>query len=177
MLSKLIVAELRRMGADGARGPQTVELGGGALPAVRLELLDLDRYSAALGRLCLSGGAPPPIDAGAPDAVAQRDERLSALASALAAQLGYLEEPLAIVERDADEQAAILRSHPPQRDEGAICYWELTLAMAERPALTLARYQWAPGLPEREPVPYPAAFSQLGRLADSLAAALCALTP
>lgn len=44
--------------------------------------------------------------------------------------------------------------------------------MADQPAPTLARYQWAPGLPEREPLPYPAAFSQIGRLADSLAAAL-----
>lgn len=172
MLSKLIVAELRRIGADAPNSPHVVELGGGALPAVRLELFDLDRYSAALGRIAVSGGTLPPIDAAAPDAAAQRSERLNALARTLTAQLSYLEEPLAVVEQDAEAQVALLRSLPPQRDERAICYWELTVDLTDRTTLSLARYEWAPGRPEREPLPYPVAFSQLGRIADSLAGAM-----
>lgn len=181
-LSKALTAELKRLAADGAaaaalpatdEGARLVELPAAeGRPAARLELLDLDRFSVSLRRLTVAAGPLPPIDQALPDAAARRDARLAALAGAIIARLSYLEEPLAVVEADAAEGQAQLRSSPPLREEGEISYWEVLISAGAETALSLARYHWSPELPEREPQPYPVASPQLGRLADSLAAAL-----
>lgn len=184
-LSKALTAELKRLAAERDalaalpatdEGARLLELAAAeGRPALRLELFDLDRFSVSLRRLTLAAGPLPPIDRALPDAAAQRNARLSALAGAVIARLSYLEEPLAVVESDAAEGQAQLRSSPPLREEGEISYWEVTVSAGEGAALSLARYRWSPEMPEREPLPYPAASPHLGRLAESLTAALASL--
>lgn len=174
-LSKALAAELRRLAADAAaaaalpvtaEGARLIELPAADLPALRLELFDLDRFSVNMRRLTVATNTLPPPDA------AQRSDRLDALANMLINRLSYLEEPLTLVEVDAGDGLAQLRSNPPLREEGQISYWELVISLDPTPALSLARYHWSPELPEREPLPYPAASPQLGRITDTLAGAL-----
>jgi hypothetical protein len=168
-LSKLITSELRRLGAaqTPVEGVRTITLGGvDNLPAVRLELADLDRYSAALHRITIGAAFAPPASHAAAQA------QLSSIAQAVIDQLDYLEEPLAVVESDVGEGVSQVRSNPPQRDENELSYWEVQLNLTSEPGASLTRYRWAPELPEREVQPYPVAFAHLGRIAESLAAAL-----
>lgn len=126
-------------------------------------ITDSDRYSVTLQTLVVGDQ----VEIG-------EDTRafLSAKAAALARQLSYLEEPLAVWELDGREGIAQLRSSPPQRDGEAISYWEVVLRTGERASATLARFRWQPGLAEREQVDYPATFAIVARLTNSLAAAL-----
>jgi hypothetical protein len=184
-ISKTLTSELKRLAADSAavdalpttdEGARLLDLPAAeGQPAARLELFDLDRFSVSLRRLTLAAGALPPIDRALPDAAARRNAQLSALADAVIARLSYLEEPLALVEADAGEGQAQLRSSPPLREDGTISYWEVAISAGADTALSLARYHWSPEMPERESLPYPAASPQLGRLADSLAAALASI--
>ena len=127
-----------------------------------LEFFDYDRFSVTLRTLDVGGGS------------FEGDARayLSARAAEIARRLSYLEEPLAVWELDGGERVAQLRSSPPQREGEEISYWEITLAAGARPGARMARYRWAPGMAEREVVAYPAAFALVGRMVDSLAAAL-----
>ncbi len=168
-LSKLIATELRRLGAEQASpdGVRTITLGAmDDFPAVCLEVTDLDRYSAALHRITVGAAFAPITNAEAAQA------QLSTIAQALIDQLDYLEEPLAVVESDAAERVSQVRSNPPQRDESELSYWEVLLRVDSEPGASLTRYRWTPELPEREVQPYPVAFAHLGRIAESLAAAL-----
>ena len=42
----------------------------------------------------------------------------------------------------------------------------------DEPGARAVRYHWAPGMPEREVIAYPATFALVARMADSLAEAL-----
>jgi hypothetical protein len=172
-LGKLITTELRRLGTaqHHGEGVRTFTLGGtDGMPVVRLELADLDRYSAALHRITVGAAFDPPASHEA------ARTQLSSIAQAVIEQLDYLEEPLAVVESDAGEGTGQVRSNPPQRDENELSYWEVLLNLSSEPGASLTRYRWAPELPEREVQPYPVAFAHLGRIAESLAAALRATT-
>jgi hypothetical protein len=79
-------------------------------------------------------------------------------AAAAIRSLGFLEEPLAVWELDGDEGVVQLRSSPPLREGDDVTYWEVVIRCDDRPSATIARYHWAPGLPERERVIYPATF-------------------
>jgi len=127
-----------------------------------LELFDHDRFSVTLRTLDVGGAS------------FEGDTRayLSARAAEIARRLSYLEEPLAVWELDGTERVAQLRSSPPQREGEEISYWEITLAAGARPGARMARYRWAPGMAEREAVAYPATFALVGRMIDSLEAAL-----
>jgi hypothetical protein len=177
-LAKQITAELRRLGADHAAlaaipadeaGVRVIDIvGADGEPSARVALFDADRYSVSLRMLTVAAGQLPLIG-DAPDAA---DARLAALASEVISKLAYLEEPLALVERDSAE--AQIRSAPPLREDELLSYWEVALACGERPSATIARYRWEPGMPEREPLPYPAALPLIARIVDSLVAALVA---
>ncbi|MBX0327083.1 hypothetical protein K2Z83_05220 [Oscillochloris sp. ZM17-4] len=177
-LAKLITAELRRLGADAAAlaaipadeaGLRTVELGGAdGTPSARVTFFDADRYSVSLRMLTVAGRELPPPG----DEPGAADARLAALASGVIAGLSYLEEPLAVVERDAADAQAQIRSHPPLREDELLSYWDVALTSGARPSASIARYCWEPGLPERQPLPYPATYALVARIADSLVAAL-----
>ena len=164
-LGKQMIEQLRLLAAaEPAAGGEpsniVTALDGSAQAAI--EFFDRDRFSVTLRALDV-GGAPAEGDARA---------YLSARAAEIARRLSYLEEPLAVWELDGGERVAQLRSSPPLREAGEVSYWEVTLTAGARPGAHLARYRWAPGLAEREVVAYPATFALVGRMVDSLAAAL-----
>lgn len=130
----------------------------------RLSIFDFDRYSVALCALEVGIGKQP----------VERDARtfLSTRAAEIIRNLSYLEEPLAVWELDGNEQIAQLRSSPPQREDEAVLYWEVTLWYGAEPGARIMRYRWDPGMVEREVVDYPATFALVARLVDSLSAAL-----
>ena len=129
----------------------------------RVDFADSDRYSIALQTLTV--GCDSRIES-------DTQPFLSAKAAALARELSYLEEPLAVWELDGSTGIAQLRSTPPQREGESISYWEVELHTSATPFATLARYCWSPGLAERERLDYPATFALVGRMVGSVVAAL-----
>jgi hypothetical protein len=164
-LGKQMIEQLRLVSAaelapgDDSHNSVTALDGSGQ---ATIEFFDHDRFSVTLRALDV-GGAPVEGDARA---------YLSAWAAEIARRLSYLEEPLAVWELDGGERIAQLRSSPPQREGEEISYWEVTLVAGAQPGARLARYRWAPSMVEREIVAYPATFALVGRMVDSLAAAL-----
>jgi len=163
-IGKQLIEQLRQLGngevappVDGA--PLIVD---GQPDHARLAFFDHDRYSVALRELVVGMNVDAPADTRA---------YLSAAAAMVARRLSFLEEPLAVWELDGSERIAQLRSSPPQREGDEVSYWEVTLT-ADQPSARAARYRWAPGMPEREIVAYPATFVLLGRMANALAEAL-----
>jgi L-alanine-DL-glutamate epimerase-like enolase superfamily enzyme len=173
MLGKQTVDTLKRLASEGPQavsalswsddGAKVVAVPADAADA-RVDLADLDRFSATLRELAVTCHAAPMV----PDVRAW----LSDHAAATIRALGFLEEPLAVWELEASERIAQLRSSPPHRDESEVTYWEVVLHCADQPSATLARYRWAPGMPERERVEYPATFALIGRMAAALERAL-----
>jgi hypothetical protein len=163
-IGKQLVEQLRQL-AEGAIAAPTDGaplIVAGEPVRAELALFDRDRYSVALRELTIGSSTGAPEDTRA---------YLSATAAEVARRLSFLEEPLAVWELDGAEGIAQLRSSPPLREGDEVSYWEVTLA-ADQPSARAARYRWAPGMPEREVVAYPATFALLGRMADALAGAL-----
>lgn len=164
-LGKMLLEQLKAFGAGTAR-PEGVDavlnVGEGAQQA-SVVFADSDRYSVTLRRLAVGTARTADEDA---------QTFLSAKAAAIARQLSYLEEPLALWELDNRDQIAQLRSSPPHHEGDELSYWEVELHAGEQGFATLTRYRWTPALPEREAVDYPATFTLVARLTDSLEAAL-----
>jgi hypothetical protein len=166
-IGKQIAEQLRRL-ADGdqalleAAAENTLLVQNAPLRAT-LEFSDYDRYSLTLRALTVGAGNSAMDDVRA---------YLSATAAEIARRLSFLEEPLAVWELDGGERAAQLRSSPPQREGDAVTYWEVTLWAGDEPGARAVRYQWSPGMAEREVLAYPATFALVARMADGLAAAL-----
>lgn len=158
-MGKDLIEHMRALVAEGT-DTQDIEIMIGPL---RVNMGDLDRYSATLEGLALDAVVPSNVD---------KRAYLSSCAAALVQGLSFLEEPLAVWELDAQQGYLQLRSNPPQREGEQINYWEVALNCSEQPTVQLARYQWRPGMPERQVLPYPATFSMMGRMADALVAAL-----
>jgi hypothetical protein len=164
-LGKQMIEQLRLLSAattPPADVPIQVLAVNDELGHATLEFVDHDRYSVTMRALQIGADAP------AGDLRAY----LSARAAEIARSLSYLEEPLAVWELDGRERVAQLRSSPPLREGEQVSYWEVTLSAGTEPGARLQRYRWAPGMVEREELDYPATFALVGRLADSLNAAL-----
>ena len=164
-IGKQITERLRKL-ADGDQAVLETEgtlLVQDAPLQATLEFSDRDRYSLTLRALTVATGGGQPSAARA---------YLSATAAEVARRLSFLEEPLAVWELDGGERAAQLRSSPPLREGEMVTYWEVTLWAGEQPGARAVRYQWSPGMAEREVLAYPATFALVARMADSLAAAL-----
>jgi hypothetical protein len=166
-IGKQITERLRRL-ADGDQAvlevgdEKRLVLSGEPFHAT-LAFFDHDRYSVTLRELTVGKGGATPPDARA---------YLSTAAAAVARRLSFLEEPLAVWELDGSERVAQLRSSPPLRDGDEVAYWEVSLWAGEQPSARVVRCRWAPGMPEREIIAYPATFALVARMADSLAEAL-----
>lgn len=78
-------------------------------------------------------------------------------------------DPLRVVEYDAPQQEAILRSTEPETDEGGITYWEATVKPDET---SVERYHKDHRQPDRQRVVEPLTHRDLGELADQIADAL-----
>jgi hypothetical protein len=166
-IGKQITERLRRL-ADGDRavlevGIENTLLALDASLRAKLEFSDHDRYSLALRELTVWAGGAEPDDSRA---------YLSATAAEVAHRLSFLEEPLAVWELDGGERVAQLRSSPPQHEGDTVAYWEVTLWAGDELGARAVRYQWSPGMTEREVLAYPATFALIARMADGLAAAL-----
>ncbi|HEU4327585.1 MAG TPA: hypothetical protein VFS21_30880 [Roseiflexaceae bacterium] len=168
-LGKLLADQLRHFGAD----PLPLDPDSGADHHVRasahgqsgaqVAFYDGDRYSISMRALSVGRLVEP---------ASNQRARLNTAADAIVRRLAFLEEPLAIWEVEGSEQLAQLRSNPPLRDGAELFYWEVELSTEDQLRATLGRFRWAPGMVEREGVPYPATFAMVARIADALEAAL-----
>jgi hypothetical protein len=132
---------------------------------VSLVLQDYDKYSVALRYIDVSLEGSTLNEAETENYLNQRTEQLIQ-------RLTYMEEPLALVELDADAGLAQVRSKPPQHDDEAVIYWEAQIRLKPQPGIRLARYRWTPGRPGRELVIYPIAFARLGQIVEDVALSL-----
>lgn len=173
MPGKQMVDMLKRLASEGPHavsvlswtddGPKVVMVYADSADA-RVELVDLDRFSATLRELEVTCHTVSAVD----------DMRawLSNHAAAAIRELSFLEEPLAVWELEESEALVQLRSSPPSREESGVTYWEVVLRGVERPSASMARYRWSPGMPERERIDYPATFTLIGRMTAALESAL-----
>ena len=83
-------------------------------------------------------------------------------------------EPLRVVEVDAREGKAIVRSADPETDEGGVTYWEATVKPDET---ELHRFHKDHFQPDREVVVEPITHGEVGRLADQIVDAIRGKTP
>ncbi|MCB0153729.1 MAG: hypothetical protein KDF65_02955 [Anaerolineae bacterium] len=127
--------------------------------SVSITVRDFDRYSLNLRRLEVTQPGAATLD-------------LAGYAGQIAGRLTYLEEPLALIEIDAVEDAAILRSEPPHQTGDEIAYWEAVVHTLPEPHVRLARYRWSPHQPQREVGHQPLTFGTVGRLAADIALSL-----
>ncbi len=172
-LGKQVMARLRQWAHNGSDAVIIQAIDSYQLLTVQsgqsracLDFFDIDRYSATLRILSVYTSANAAIDN------TMMRSALNAYAAEMARQLSYLEEPLQTLEIDADECWVQLRSSPPYREGQELFYWEVFVRLDDQAMATLARYHWAPGMIERELVPYPATFALLARITDSIHAAL-----
>lgn len=171
-LSQRVTQQLEQFVTHGATAVDAavIETGGlqativglpteGEGPSVGLTIADSDRYSVILLGLEVNYGRP-----------ADRD--LQTYADQAIQRLTYLEESLVLVELDAHNHLAQLRSQVGETPDSPITYWEVLIWDQPHLRATMARYRWSPDKPEREATPYPATFGQAARLAEDLAASL-----
>lgn len=170
-LNKQIAADLRRLVIEGPESMSVMAWGDNAPQRLLfttpeasaiLEFQDHDRYSVTLRALEVSRTLPATP---APDF-------LACAGAATIQHLNFLEEPLGLLELDADLGVAQLRSLPPMREGDEVQYWEVTLTAHEKPTATIARYRWTPDMVEREQIEYPATFTLTARIAEALATAM-----
>ena len=135
---------------------------------VSLNLADYDRYSVILRHLEISDNSFVVDDS-------QVKDFLHQAATTIAQRLTYLEEPLALIELDAYNSVAQLRSSPPLSTPTEITYWELNLWSAPHPHARVARYRWTAKDCERTSLNHPSTFVAVGRLVQDLAASLAAI--
>lgn len=128
---------------------------------VTLVLQDYDKYSVALRYVDISLDGLTLNEAETENYLNQRTEQLIQ-------RLTYMEEPLALVEFDADAGLAQVRSKPPRCDDQTVIYWEAQIRLKPQPGIRLARYRWTPGQPGRELVVYPIAFARLGQIVEDV---------
>jgi hypothetical protein len=134
-------------------------------PSVAITLEAYDRYSVTLRQLEVNYDSLAPGES--------RDEAfLQRCIEQVVRRLTYLEEPLALLELDAAQKLAQLRSHPPYRDGQRLTYWEVLIWATSQPRARLTRYHWQADSHDRKQMAYPATFATLGRIAQDLALSL-----
>ena len=179
-LNQSIVSQLEQLATNGPQhieavvqsSPQTGYIVGipatGKGAGASLSLADYDRYSVILRHLEVYDNS----------IVVQANTRvdyLRSVAAAITQRLTYLEEPLALIEVDAIENMAQLRSSPPQCDGQGSIYWELVVRVVPHPQVRLTRYGWTAAASERTLLPHPITFATLGRVAEDLAVSLAVI--
>jgi hypothetical protein len=174
-----VITQLEQL---AAKGPQAIEavVQPSSTPGVivglpaegyglSLNLADYDRYSVILRHLEICDNHFVVGDSNTKDFLRQA-------ATTITQRITYLEEPLTLIELDAHNGVAQLRSAPPISTATEIIYWELNLWRAPHPRVRLARYRWTAKDYERTPLNHPLTFVAIGRLAQDLAASLAAIT-
>jgi hypothetical protein len=141
-----------------ANGPATAELAvHGA--AVRCTASQVGPVGVAVEKLEIRAAGAPLSNAGLAEAAKQ-----------VCGKVGYLLEPLRVIEVDGPAGQVTVRSDRPQRRGGQSAYYELT-ANAKREA-TVERYAVKDGERRRVRTPMNLTNEQLDRLTEDLAEAL-----
>lgn len=144
----------------GAAGSDATAIGverGGV--GVAVDLHGCDRYAAGVRGLSVKPGAAVPDVGEAAERIAQTVDVI---------------DRLKVVEYDAPQQEAILRSAEPVADEGGVTYWEAAVTPGNT---SVQRYHKAHAEPDRQVVVEPIMHRDLGKLADQLVEALAGDTP
>jgi hypothetical protein len=127
---------------------------------VSLNLADYDRYSVAFRNLRVS--CKNSSKNGDKDYLRQCGEQVTR-------RVTYLEEPLELLEVDAEAGLAQLRSRSLRQEDNEKIYWEAMIQAEPHPTVSLTRYRWTPESPPgREVVVCPATFATLGRVVQEL---------
>ena len=122
------------------------------------ELTSLDTVGCSLARVALQD-----------DALAGADlSRLQQVSQELVRRVNYLLEPIGPIEHDAEGCTVLMRSLPPQKENGVTSYYELLVRTSGE--LTLARYESAAGQ-LRAAVPFNLTREVLLRLVGDLSEA------
>lgn len=95
-------------------------------------------------------------------------EEVRAWATRIAERATGLMEPLRLIEADAKQGIAILRSDEPARREGKALYYELELRHTDRKSATLRRFAGQIG-EKREAVPFVLTHDAIVKLALDIA--------
>jgi hypothetical protein len=177
-LSKRVIKQLEQLATKGPQQVDAVILNSAPSqgyiigvpaeaqePSAAITLEGYDRYSVTLRQLEVSYGNSPVDENKDEDYLRQCAERV-------ARRLTYLEESLGLLELNAADNWAQLRSDPPQQENETLTYWEVLIWTEPCPRARLTRYCWTPGSSGREAVAYPATFATLGRIANDLALSL-----
>jgi hypothetical protein len=170
-IGQQVIKQLERFVAEGPKAVEAVLLDGESQgyivgvsngddgASVSITVRDFDRYSLNLRRLEVTQPGAATLD-------------LAGYAAQVAERLTYLEEPLALIEIDMAQDAAILRSEPPHQTGEEIAYWEAVVHTIPRPHVGLARYRRNPPQPQREVCHQPLTFGTVGRLVADIALSL-----
>lgn len=134
-------------------------------PHITITLQDFDRYSIVLHTLEINHARNLVTNG------KNESNFLQCCADQIIQRLTYLEEPMTLLELDAEEGLAQLRTKPTRR-QNEVIYWEALVQARPHPKATLTHYRWTPDYPEREVLVYPATFAWVGRISADLAMSL-----
>ena len=169
-ISKLVSERLETLGAKGPNQIDAVVLDSAQQPGfivgVSIEEYNLG-YSVTLRQLEVSHNVAAPAGNEIDDKLRQWTEQISQ-------RLSYLEEPLTLLELDAEAKVAQLRSVSPHQDGEELTYWEAMVHAIPQPRVSLTRYYWSPNRSKREVAVYPVTFGTVSRIAQDIALCLLA---
>ena len=142
--------------ADGLKhhigqGPGTVSVDGDGV-SVAVDVEQCERYAVGVRGIVVRPDQP---------ASDVRD-----VAERIVRDVTELDGPLAVVEYDARQGRAIVRSAQPETDDAGVTYWEGDVRADEA---SLQRYRKDHSAPEREAVAEPLMHNIVGRVAEQLA--------
>ena len=158
-MSANIGKELRAKLRDAAGSEHTSVGVAGDKAGVSVDVEHCERYAAGVRGLRVTPAEPIPDVGEAAERIAQHVDAI---------------EPLRVVEVDAREGQAILRSADPEADEAGVTYWEATVKPDET---TLHRFHKAHIQPDREVVVEPITHQEVGEIADQIVDALSGDAP
>jgi len=128
---------LQQLAGWSGETPQTLEAGADSATHLELDLLTVDRLACSWKRLAI---ATPPH---AP----WTESQMRAHGQALCRRIGYLLEPLQVLECDAAAGTLQIRSQLPKQPGTTVRYYELTLEQTGR--LEMRRFAAVRGEPGR----------------------------
>lgn len=153
-MSSNIGKALRDTLKKSAGGDQMTVGVSGDEASVSVDVEGCDRYAAGVRGLRVRP-AQPLSDVG------EAAERIARQVDAI--------DRLKVVEYEAPQQEAILRSAEPEADEEGVTYWEATVKPDET---AVQRYHKSHDEPDRQPIVEPATHREVGDLAHQLVDAI-----
>ncbi len=150
-IAQRLTDELRRRVGQGA---DRVEVAGDGV-TVQVDIEASERYAAGIRGFEVAPVAPIVDVREAAERVVER--------------VRALDEPLQLVEHDAREERAIVRSSSPDRDDAGVSYWE---ADVRADGASLRRYRKDHAAYDREVITEPLPHAVAGTIAEQLAEAM-----